>query len=147
MTNWQLFNYYMTIFRNFLEVESNRKALATFPSLLNCVFKCANTVSASVSLLIYIRVCAGDSLFVCEHVSCKADNECVTCILWLQSKAAWLAGQRAAVCIHKHNAHRSFDLFPQPNLSGCLPVSNSLHDWLSVSYNFDPNCVPVRSLK
>lgn len=53
-------------------------------------------------------------------------------------------GPRAAVCIHKHNAHRSLDLFLQPNQSGCLSVSNSLYDWLSVSYNFDPADVPMR---
>lgn len=76
-----------------------------------------------------------------------ADNEWATCIGWFQFDAVWLRRHAAAVCVHKHNAHRPLGLFPQPNQSGCLPVSNSLYDWLSVSYNFDPRYVPMRELK
>lgn len=91
------------------------------------------TLSAHLSVCWFMCVCVhtDGSLFVCEHVYFKADNECAACILWFQSKAAWLARQRAPVCNHKHNAHRSLDLFPQPNQSGgCLSLIHSMIGYL-----------------
>lgn len=53
-----------------------------------------------------------------EHVSYKAANESAAGIL------ISLTGlPKSTVCIHKHNTHRSLDLFPQSNQSGCLGLS------------------------
>lgn len=72
-----------------------KKVRAPIPSLLNCVP--IQPVYLSVYFVLvyllvdFVPVCvcsAGASLFVHEHVSCKADNECTACIPCFQSGTA-----------------------------------------------------------
>lgn len=78
--------------------------------------------SSASTMFVHLSIC----WFVCVCV-CVADNESPACRLWFQSKAAWAAHQRAALCIHKQNALRSLHLFPRLSLIGYLLPMGLIH--------------------